>query len=248
MKDIFILYMPPGNHEAMVHYQDTIVNKVSQELIFKYVDQNLRNVLRDIFGNKPITVWGSRSGMQNRSRFENMKRGDDVLIVEGDTIKLLGKIAATTINEELSCKLWKNLDDKSKNEPWKLIYFIANPVEINVKFEEFKKLFNYESNWSLRGFTNVSEDRLGRFYLQYDDLYSVLLKIKEGQEVKKISEKTDEQDHKIKEEIEKTDEQIDEKMDEDEVSDHVRMQWKILSMGLKSGTKVWVPKNDQNKI
>jgi hypothetical protein len=24
MSNVFLLYMPPGNHEAMVHYQDTI--------------------------------------------------------------------------------------------------------------------------------------------------------------------------------------------------------------------------------
>jgi len=36
-----------------------------------------------------------------------MKQGDDILIVEGKSIKLLGKIAAKTINPSLSKELWK---------------------------------------------------------------------------------------------------------------------------------------------
>lgn len=29
MRNVFLLYMPPGNSEAMVHYQDTIKNRVA---------------------------------------------------------------------------------------------------------------------------------------------------------------------------------------------------------------------------
>ena len=32
------------------------------------------------------------------------------------------------------------------------------------------------------------------------------------------------------------------------MSEHVRMQWALVNMGLKAGSKVWVPKNDQRKI
>ena len=32
------------------------------------------------------------------------------------------------------------------------------------------------------------------------------------------------------------------------VSDHVRMQWKLASLGLKAGEKVWVPTADQGKL
>jgi len=40
MRNIFILYMPTGNYEAMVHYEDTIKNKVSQDRIFKYLNND----------------------------------------------------------------------------------------------------------------------------------------------------------------------------------------------------------------
>lgn len=239
MRNIFILYMPSVNSEAMIHYQDTIINKVDQNRIYKYIDSNLKRKLTDIFGIKPIAVWGSRSGEQNRSRYEKMQPGDDVLIIEGDTVKLLGKVAAKTISQDLSRELWRNLKGETQ-EGWDLIYFIANPVEINISFEEFKSIFGYSQSWSLRGFTNVSDDKLTKFYEHYDDLYSVLLKIKAGESIKT----------KVTPEVEKISAPEPENFEyiPDELSDHIKMQWKLINLGVKAGSKVWIPRNNQSKI
>src|ERR1035437_6061365 len=102
MKNIFLLYIPPSNHEAMVHYEDTIRKKVTPDRIYRFVDQNLRRQLDSVFDGRQIAVWGSRDSPANRAKFERMVPGDEILIVEGDTIKLLGKIAATTVNRDLS--------------------------------------------------------------------------------------------------------------------------------------------------
>lgn len=242
MKNIFILYMPPGNGEAMIHYQDTIKNRVSQERIFKYVDHNLQNRLRNIFGDNPIATWGSRSGENNKSRYSKMMPGDDVLIIEGDSIKLLGKIADKTINPDLSRELWKNI--KGDNiEGWNLIYFIANPVEINLPFSKLKQLFNYKETWSLRGFTNISDEKLGEFYERYDDLYSILIKQKNGEQIlEKQVEEVITKDFVISKEIENI------APVEKELSDHIVMQWKLAKLGKKAGSKVWVPRNDQSRL
>jgi|SRR6266567_3108763 len=77
MKNIFILYIPTGNYEALVHYEDTIKKKISQEKIFQHVDTNLRNNLQKIFAQKPIATWGSRNSDANRAKFEKMNPGDD---------------------------------------------------------------------------------------------------------------------------------------------------------------------------
>ena len=243
MKNIFILYIPTGNYEALVHYEDTIKNKVSQEKIFKYIDSNLKNNLQKIFDNKPIATWGSRDSDANRARFEKMIPGDDILIVEGDTIKLLGKIAAKTVNPELSKELWKNLKGGSI-EGWDLVYFIANPLEINLPFDEFKNLFDYRPNWSLRGFTSIANDKLETFYAKYDDLYSVLQKIKQGEKVIAKEYKIIEKPLEVKEETSTTETFSNDK----ELSDHVKMQYKLINLGKKAGSKVWIPRNDQGKI
>ncbi len=249
MRNIFLLYIPPGNFEAKVHYEDTIKKKVAPDRIFNLVDSNLRYNLKYIFGDKLITVWGSRDTPQNRSKFERMKPGDDLLIVEGDTIKLLGKIAAKTVNQRLSRELWKNLKGKT-TDGWDLIYFIANPLQIDLPFSEFNKLFDYKPNYKLQGFTGISGNKLKGFYLKYDDLYSVLQRIKAGEMIEQRKEEIDEQETIEKELIVPEPElpEIVDDINDEQYSDHIIMQFKLARLGVKAGSKVWVPKNDQQRI
>jgi hypothetical protein len=246
MRNIFILYMAPGNYEQMVHYQDTIKSKVSQERIFRHINRDLQNTLRNIFGSKPISVWGSEDKPGNRARFSRMVPGDDILIVEGNTIKLLGKIAATSNNGRLSQELWKNLKE-GDSRVWSLIYFIANPIEIDLPFTEVNRLFHYEENYRPQGFTSVAADKLEEFYEKYDDLYSILLRIKEG---KAYEQKPQQELLRAAEEVlvplQAAD--VEEILKGKELSDHIKMQWKLVHLGLKTGSKVWVPRNDQQKI
>ncbi|MBI5073585.1 MAG: hypothetical protein HZB62_00200 [Nitrospirae bacterium] len=246
MRNIFIAYMAPGNYEQMVHYQDTIKNKVPRNRLFQYLDRNIQNILRNIFTDRPVTVWGSRDTKINRGRFENMSPGDDILIIEGDTIKLLGKIAATAVNSDLSRELWKNLAGDTTTV-WSLIYFIANPIEIDLPFTTINSLFGYRRNYRPQGFTGIAHDKLEEFYGKYDDLYSILLRIKQGQQ---YEVRNTEEQLQVKEDIvvELQPEDVEEILKEKELSDHVRIQWKLVHLGLKTGAKVWIPRNDQPKI
>jgi hypothetical protein len=114
-----------------------------------------------------------------------MNEGDEILIVVGSTIKLLGRVACKDVNPALSKKLWMNLRGEA-TEGWDLIYFIANPREIELPFAKFNELFGWASNFKLRGFTSVAKDKLDRFYEKYDDLYSILLHLRDGQAIKQI--------------------------------------------------------------
>ncbi|MEW6714917.1 MAG: hypothetical protein AB1306_07500 [Nitrospirota bacterium] len=228
----------------MVHYQDTIKNKVPHDRILKYLDYNLQSKLKNFFSNKPIAVWGSRDSNANRSRFERMVAGDDLLIVEGDTIKLLGKVAEKTINPDLSRELWKGLRGDA-SDVWSLIYFIANPIEIELPFKEINKLFAYQENYKPQGFTNISENKLNEFYDKYDDLYSILQRIKQGKTYQQKFET-----FQIKEDVrlELQQEDVEEILKDKELSEHVKMQWKLTLLGLKTGSRVWIPRNDQQRI
>src|SRR5438045_5827506 len=175
MRNIFLLYMPPGNAEAMVHYQDTIRNKVAFARIAPHVSSSLARNLQQVFGTHPIAVWGSRDSSANRAKFDRMAEGDEILIIEGGTIKLLGRVAGKLISPSLSAELWKNIRGDT-SEGWNLIYFIANPREINLSFAEFCRLVGYEEHLQLRGFTSISKKRLEIFYAQFADLYSILLR------------------------------------------------------------------------
>jgi hypothetical protein len=169
-----------------------------------------------------------------------MNEGDEILIVEGDTIKLLGRIAGKLVSPPLSAELWKNLRGDS-TQGWDLVYFIANPREIDLPFAEFCRLFGFKENFQLRGFTSIAKDRLESFYAHYDDLYSILLRLKKGDRIEELPEPEAYRQPPIR----------DEELvppPEREFSDHLRMQWLLLKMGRQAGEKVWAPKNDQQRI
>ena len=147
MNNVFLLYMPPNNPEAMTHYRDTIQQRVSFERVARYLPPGQSSRLREVFGNRPIAVWGSRDTAANRAKFEKMNLGDDLLIVEGATVRLLGKVALKVVSADLSRELWHNILDRRESAGWDLIYFIANPLELDVPFVEFCRLFGYEFNW-----------------------------------------------------------------------------------------------------
>jgi hypothetical protein len=240
MRNIFLLYMPPGNAEAMVHYQDTIRNKVSFDRIAQHISSGIGRKLQQVFGPRPMAVWGSRDTDANRSKFDRMREGDEILIVEGQTIKLLGRVAAKDTNPKLSRELWQNLRS-GETEGWDLIYFIANPREIGLPFAEFCRLVGWKEGLHLRGFTSIAREKLEAFYSRYDDLYSILLKLKTGERVQELPEP------EATKPIPVRDEELS-APPEREFSEHLRMQWLLLKMGRQAGEKVWAPRNDQQRI
>jgi hypothetical protein len=240
MRNIFLLYMPPGNAEAMVHYQDTIRNKVAFDRIVSHVSSGVGRKLQQVFGPRPIAVWGSRDTDANRSKFDRMAEGDEILIVEGQSVRLLGRVAAKDTNPKLSRELWQNLRGGA-TEGWDLIYFIANPREIDLPFRRFCELVGYKPGYQLRGLTRVEDEKLARFYDRYDDLYEILIRLKEGTKVQEIPEPEAYKAPPVR------DEEAAPTLPR-EFSEHLRMQWLLLKMGRQAGEKVWAPRNDQQRI
>ncbi|MHB1956774.1 MAG: hypothetical protein ACYCOU_23890 [Sulfobacillus sp.] len=249
-RNIFLVYIPPGNVEAMVHYEDTIRQKVAPERLDRYLPAGLRNRLHHLFNGRAIAVWGSRDGDANRAKFERMQPGDDILIVEGSTIKLLGKVAATMVSADLSRELWKPLKGDN-GVPWDLIYFIANPQEIDLPFTAFCQVMGYAEHFQLRGLTGVGPERLQAFYRQYDDLYSVLMLLKQH---RAIHQKVPKDwggaivDAVPEPAVVPPREQPEDTVPDALIPDHLRMQWMLLNLGRKAGSKVWIPAGDQGRI
>lgn len=240
MRNIFLVYMPPDNAAAMQHYRETIQNRIAQERIARYLTPDERHRLQQVLGDRPVAVWGSRDGVGNRRKFDKMREGDDLLIVEGDTIRFLGKIAMKTMKPDLSRELWKSVRGGAQGG-WDLIYFIANPLPLDIPFQTFCRLLGYRTAYRLRGFTTVGPDILADFYRRYDDLYSILTRIKEGLPIIERPVIGGEL-------VAVAPEELDEVLTSDLVSDHVRMQWTLAKLGRKSGAKVWIPVSDQAKL
>lgn len=242
MRNIFLLYMPPGNRQAMVNYENTIRNRVSLDRVGKLLTRLEIANLQHTFASRPFAVWGSRDSDRNRGAFDRMSPGDDVLIVEGPTVKFVGKVALKTVNPRLSAELWKSLDGASVSG-WDLIYFIANPVEISVPFDQLCGLLGYQPGFQLRGFTPVAADRLEAFSAQYGDLYSALQRLNSGEQIRQIELPVNELaaapplEHEDGAELETL-----------TPSEHVRIQWTLARLGRAAGEKVWVPRGDQGRL
>ena len=247
MANVYLLYIPPGNAEAMVHYEDTIKQRVPLSRLSPHIGAELRTRLISIFGQSPIAVWGSAGGPGNRANFERMSPGDDILIVEGDTIKLIGKVAAKVESASLSRELWRPLRGGGATS-WELIYFIANPRELNVPFAELCSLFGYATHYQLRGFSPVAPERLKEFYSKYDDLYSILVRIQNGEPVTQRARDVAMTVDATPELVEVSSDEIVEALSQPMISEHVRMQWKLALLGLKAGERVWVPVGDQARL
>ena len=245
-RGVFLVYMPQGNLEAMVHYRDTIENRVPLERVRKYLTPSQLQQLNSVFAGRPMAIWGSKMGPQNRARFDRMAEKDHLLIVEGPDIRFMGQIALKVVSPELSRELWSNFQGTG-SAGWDLIYFIANARELGVPFVEFCQLFGYQKAFQLRGFTSVSDEKLDAFYDRYDDLYSILVRIREGERILvKPTEPMPLPPPPPLAELEPG--EIDKVVNGDNVSDHVRMQFKLARLGLKAGQKVWVPVNDQERL
>ena len=249
MRNVFLVYMPPGNAEAMVHYEDTIKARVPIERVSKYLTSNARSRLEKVFAGRPMAIWGSSGGKANQAKFDRMQEGDEILIVEGGTIKLIGHIALKAENVDLSRELWRPLLAGARTT-WELVYFIANPRELDVRFEEFNRLFGYVDNYRLRGFTAVAEARLTDFYARYEDLYSVLVRIKRGDDVvtktsPSLVPPPDVPPHPLAP-LDRED--LEEILAAPTSTDHNLMQWRIALLGLKTGARVWIPSGDQTRL
>lgn len=236
--------MPPNNPEAMTHYRDTIRQRASFERVARYLTPEQSKRLRQVFGHRPMAVWGSRDTPANRAKFEKMNVGDDILIVEGATVRLLGKVALKAVSADLSRELWHNILDRRESAGWDLIYFIANPLELGVPFAEFCRLFGYDVTYQLRGFTIVSEARLEAFYRRYDDLYSILVRIRAGQTI----ESRQPGDADPVSPTAETTAAEREPVSSAAESDHVRMRRILARLGHKAGNQVWVPRADQQRV
>ena len=159
-----------------------------------------------------------------------------ISLSEGESIKLIGKVAAKVAEQRLSRELWRPLSDYATS--WELIYFIANPRELDVPFSEFccsSDTRRFSLRALRRSLPNDSK------VLRSGDLYSILVKIQKGQPIAKkvIGYRT-------------AADMAAPALGRDEpvkftkfpkgpvISEHIRMQWKLARLGIKAGERVWV--------
>lgn len=173
MKNTFILHLSMLDPEEIIHYNETVINKVDQKTIFPFVDDSTKELIQKDFEDSSVIVWRLLDNAVNRSKFDKLTPGDEILVVEDDVIKLLGKVSAKVHSEELATKLWYSFDSQ-KEEKLSLIFFILDASPINLSFSELANLLGYGEDWIPEGLTLIDSEKLSSLKLENDGLYRAL--------------------------------------------------------------------------
>lgn len=233
MRKVFIV--SASGPEACGHYQDTIKRKRSILEVAKFINQEQRENLDNLYHGKDFAIWGATSGRGNVSTWTKMEPGDYVVFYQQGKFILIGEVAYKLNNKELANYLWGS---NKKGETWENIYFIINEKETNIQLEEFNKYLGYKKNYTPQGFSAIESERQKIFEQKYGDFYGIMLKLDEGksEDIQKIIIPSLAEREVILLEEEKV------------PSEHDEIQWRLIKLGKSSGNDVWVPRVDQNKI
>lgn len=237
MRQIF--FVPASGPEAAQHFRDTIVKKWSLSDIVNFVTPKEAAELKRIFKAEPFAIWGARPGPNSKRLWGIMKAGDYILFYQSGRFTCIGEIASKVHNPKLAEHLW----GKTKSgETWENVYFIINERHIDVKLDKFNELFGFAKKFLPQGFAQIKTDRQSIFERHYGDVYDVMLKLNDKQEVREKREAA--AGYQLM--IDKSSVMID--GDEERVpSEHVEIQSRLKHMGLASNNDVWIARNDRSR-
>jgi len=177
MRNLFILHLPLKEPSEIIHYNETIINRVQQAKISPYLSSKEAKIIKDVFDDAPLAIWRLEDDKLNREKFEKLNYGDEILIVEEDMIKFMGKIVITTDNYDLSKLLWP--DYSGKNRKFNLIFIIFDLVPIDLPFYKLAKYFGYSEDWIPDGLTLIPHEKMQSQKLEEGGIYRLLWRMKE---------------------------------------------------------------------
>ena len=92
----------------------------------------------DIYGSKPIHVWGVVPGNNdiNIGKWGKIKPGDVTLFAGNNKIFASAVVTLKSHNKELALELWGT---DNQGETWEYIYFLDEVKELNIPYSIFKE-------------------------------------------------------------------------------------------------------------
>ena len=231
LKQVFIV--PANGPEAFQHYQETIARKRTLAEIQRFLSEGDLKVLRGMYHEAPLAVWGATAGKGNVRTFQQMNYGDCIIFSQRGQIVLIGEIAWKLTNRELARYLWRT---NMTGETWENIYFIINQREIHISAEQLWHYLDYEPHFRLQGLMQVEQNRVRAIEKTYGGFYDVLVRLDSGQ---KLQERQFEPKGKAA--------PFAALEEESKTREHDEIQWRLIRLGRAADVDVWVPKNDQGR-
>ena len=238
MRQIF--FVPASGAEAAQHFKDTIVAKKPLSDVISHLAQKDAQELKRVYKNEPFAVWGARPGRSSTRLWGIMKPGDYILFYQSGRFSCIGEIAHKVNNPALANDLW----GKAKSgETWENVYFIINEKHINVELDKFNELFGFAKKFLPQGFAQIKSDRQSVFERHYGDVYDVMLKLNDKQEIREKREAA--AGYQLL--LDRSALMVDGSDQEKVPSEHVEIQSRLKNMGLVSNNEVWVASNDRSR-
>ena len=162
-----IILQPSGNKDAREHFINTIELPVKLSEIEKFLSQNEKDVLSQIYPENQCRIWGVTSGGNNITKWERIKKGDVTLFSKDGAIYASAVTTYKTHNKKLAEFLW---DYNSNGETWENIYFLDEVRKHNIPYLDFNNAVGYKENYIIQGFGVLDEIKsVSRFSLSNND-------------------------------------------------------------------------------
>jgi len=223
-----ILLQPSSGKEAMRHFEDTVENGVSINLLKeKLSSEEFNKILK--LGINRVKTWGFVLPIKGSSRkeWDNIKEDDIVLFYKNKRFFYIAKVHSKVHNKELAEGLW-GIDYKER--PWEYIYFIkkGKSIEVSYKPEILKRKDGkyYKKNHILQRTILLEGENRDTMKKYIEGLEGELL-IEEGkEELTKREEKiVDEISRKVKtfQEVQKELKGLEKKLKDKEPRERIRI-------------------------
>ena len=202
------LYTVPVNDQWIERFGDTVASPVSVPA----------EAPEDFQKQEETRIWGTTSGSQSRTFFEEMEPGDIVLFYKDGVFFAAGRVGRAFENPAVGDALWDNPDSR-------FIYTVTDYQEIEVDRKRIADLLGYEDNWVPYGFLRVSQDAVSSLLREYNSIEEAFQDFQNGGD----TEPPDTAD------------------DDDDPREHTEIQWLLIQLGLRHGYDVYVATNDKNR-
>lgn len=162
-----VILQPSGNKYAREHYNDTMENSVSLDIIKDYVSMEEYNVLIDIYPDGECRVWGVTPGTKdvNVPKWNRIEVGDVTLFSSEGHIYASAVTTFKIHNTLLASKLWGY---DNKKQTWEYIYFLDEVKTHKIPYKDFNRVVGYSDKYIIQGFNVLRVDQSIRVTNSFD--------------------------------------------------------------------------------
>lgn len=153
-----VIIQPASGSAAREHYRETIESPVPLERIKPFLSEGEREKLEALYPTGSAYVWGLTPGRGGRgmTKWEEISPGDVALFSWNNKFRTCARVTAKIHNPELARELWKV---NTEGETWEYTYFLDEPHECDVPYEEFNEVVGYKLRYVPQGFNLLDEQK-----------------------------------------------------------------------------------------